>query len=357
VTGSHGLVIGKFYPPHAGHHYLIRTAAAACDRVSVIVMPASHESIPLGRRVEWLREVHADAPHVAVTGIVDDAPIDYADAAIWDQHVALMRRALAGLGAPRVTAIFASEPYCAELARRFGAEAILVDPARRQAPVSATRVRADPPATWQWLEPPVRGGLALRIAVVGAESSGTTTLASGLARHWRDRGGAHALTRWVPEYGRAYTARKLAAEGPAMADLVWRSAEFVHIARTQRGMEEREARLGGPLLVCDTDAFATAVWHERYVGEAPPDLQEIAAASRAALYLLTHHADVPFVADGLRDGEAIRPWMTARFLELLRATGRPHLVLRGDQEARLAQAVAASERLLAEGWKFAPPLG
>ena len=24
----HGLVIGKFYPPHAGHHHLVRMAAA-----------------------------------------------------------------------------------------------------------------------------------------------------------------------------------------------------------------------------------------------------------------------------------------------------------------------------------------
>ena len=36
----HGLVVGKFYPPHAGHHLLIRAAAAACDRVSVVAMEA-----------------------------------------------------------------------------------------------------------------------------------------------------------------------------------------------------------------------------------------------------------------------------------------------------------------------------
>jgi nicotinamide mononucleotide adenylyltransferase len=35
-------VLGKFYPPHAGHHHLIRIAA--CARVTVVVLAV--ESIP-----------------------------------------------------------------------------------------------------------------------------------------------------------------------------------------------------------------------------------------------------------------------------------------------------------------------
>ncbi len=26
--------------------------------------------------------------------------------------------------------------------------------------------------------------------------------------------------------------------------------------------------LGGPILICDTDAFATTLWHEHYLGSA-----------------------------------------------------------------------------------------
>ena len=42
----HGLVIGKFYPPHAGHHLLISTAAACSGRVTVLVLSHEVESIP-----------------------------------------------------------------------------------------------------------------------------------------------------------------------------------------------------------------------------------------------------------------------------------------------------------------------
>jgi HTH-type transcriptional regulator, transcriptional repressor of NAD biosynthesis genes len=74
-----------------------------------------------------------------------------------------------------------------------------------------------------------------------------------------------------------------------------------------------------------------------------------------ALYLITDDRDVPFEPDGLRDGEAIRSWMTGRFLELLRETVRPHILLAGDRESRLRAAIAATRRLVADGWAFAAP--
>jgi len=42
-------------------------------------------------------------------------------------------------------------------------------------PVSGSAVRRDLVAHWEFLSPPVRGGLALRVVVLGAESTGTTS--------------------------------------------------------------------------------------------------------------------------------------------------------------------------------------
>jgi NadR type nicotinamide-nucleotide adenylyltransferase len=274
---EHGLVIGKFYPPHAGHRFLIDAAAATCRRVTVVAMASDVESIPLAARVAWLREAHPDE-HVAVVGIVDNLRVDYADDEIWSGHVALMRAALAEsahAGVP-VTAVFTSEPYGAELARRFDAADVRLDQPRGTVPVSATKVRADPIAHWQAIEPPVRAFLTRRVVVLGAESTGTTTLSLDLAEALRDRGGAHAGTGWVPEYGRALTVVKLAVaralaarEGkpePGIFDLEWNDADFLDVATRQTADEDRAARRGGPVLVCDTDALATTVWQERYVG-------------------------------------------------------------------------------------------
>ncbi len=365
---AHGLVIGKFYPPHSGHHFLIRSAADACARVTVVVMAAGQESIPLGERVEWIAERWSAEPHVVVAGIADDLPVDYESEDAWAGHVALMRQAVrAAPPGPPVDAVFSSEPYGAELARRFDAAPVLLDTGRETFAVSGTKVRADPVAYWAELEAPVRGRLARRVVVVGAESTGTTTLSRDLAAALRDRGGPHALTRWVPEYGRELTvaklavARALAGRGdrvPTVFDLEWSDGDFELVGRRQAEAEHCAACEGGPVLVCDTDPLATTVWQERYRGRATEPVRRLAAASPPrALYLLTSHEDVPFADDGLRDGEHLRPWMTGRFREVLAASGVPWCEPRGDRASRLAGALTAVDALLARGWDLAPPPG
>ncbi|MFF1415027.1 AAA family ATPase [Streptomyces sp. NPDC058289] len=351
---GHGLVLGKFYPPHAGHHHLVRTAQDRCERLTVLVCAASVESVPLADRVAWMREAH---PGAEVVGAVDDIPVDLHDPAVWEAHMAIFRRAVRR----PVDAVFTSEAYGTELARRFGAEEICVDLDRTLFPVSGTAVRADPVGNWEFLGPAVRAALTRRIVVLGAESTGTTTLSRALAEHWRGRGGVWAKTGWVAEYGRQYSEERLAAARSAdpaatWAEVSFTSAEFPLIARRQDAEEERAARLGSPVLFCDTDSFATGIWHERYTGARSAEVERIAAATRRDLYLLTDHADVPFEDDGLRDGEELRPWMTGRFLEELERTGKRFLVVRGDRGARLAAAVAAVDGLLSEGWQFTDPL-
>jgi hypothetical protein len=45
MTATHGLVIGKFYPPHAGHHHLVRVAAAQSARLTDEALRAECERL------------------------------------------------------------------------------------------------------------------------------------------------------------------------------------------------------------------------------------------------------------------------------------------------------------------------
>jgi NadR type nicotinamide-nucleotide adenylyltransferase len=363
----HGLVIGKFYPPHAGHRLLVRTAASVSARVTVIVMASSIESIPLAVRVRWLREIHADDPNVSVAGIVDDVPMDFHDDTIWAAHVALMVEAAHGVTAEPVDCVFSSEHYGDELGRRLGARHVAVDPARQLLPISSTVARTNPSRAWEYLAPCVRADLVRRVVLVGAESTGKTTLASELAQALRQRGGSFASTQWVAEHGRAYTLEKLAisraaaqlqgSAEPGMDSLDWVSDDFVRIARAQNSQEHAAARVGGPVLVCDTDAFATGLWHARYLGNYHPGVDAQALPASGRLYLLTHPDDVPFVQDGLRDGQAVRHWMTDAFVSRLDATGLNWQWLRGrERAARAAAALAATDAFLSTGLGLASPL-
>lgn len=55
----------------------------------------------------------------------------------------------------------------------------------------------------------------------------------------------------------------------------WRTDEFVFIASEQNRLEDRLARECHRLLVCDTDSFATTLWHERYMGFPSPEVEAL----------------------------------------------------------------------------------
>lgn len=358
---GHGLVVGKFYPPHAGHHYLVRTAAEACDKVSVVVAASQVESIPLADRVAWLRDEHADCGNITIIGVLDDAPIDYDSPQAWATHTAVFDAALRHAGQDQVDAVFSSEKYGDELAAHYGAVHVEVDQARLAYPVSGTACRDDLVANWTYLSPAARAGLTTRIVVVGAESTGTTTVSLAVAERFRARGGIWAHTRWIAEYGRERSQQKLdllRATNPTadLDEVTWDGEDFTHIAAIQTEREQDAARDGSPLLVCDTDAFATQVWERRYLGAGSHHAAAIEVPHHD-VYLVTDHTGVPFVQDGLRDGEHIRADMTRWFLDALTATGRSWVLLTGSLAERIDLAVSVADTMLLLRSTFAEPLG
>jgi NadR type nicotinamide-nucleotide adenylyltransferase len=315
-----GVVIGKFYPPHKGHHYLINTARANAEQVTVIVCRRPEEQPSADLRASWLREVH---PDVEVIVVDDIHPAD--DSRAWAEYTIQI------LGyQPDV--VFTSEDYGDAYACYLGCKHVLVDKARQVVPCSGTAVRNNPLACWDFLEPCVRAYYVKRVCVVGAESTGTTTMAQALAEHYQ--------TVWVPEYGRDYWVEKM-----ERGEEKWQTAEFVHIALEQSRREDEAAREANRLLICDTDAFATSIWHRRYIGCASPEVEAIGASRHYDLYLLTD-VDIPFVQDGTRDGEHLRQWMHDVFEAELKAQKKRYTLLSGSHQTRLQKAIELINPLL-----------
>ena len=324
---TRGVIVGKFYPFHNGHKYLIDTALSQVDELTVLVGDNPAYRIDARTRVAWIQDACPQATVLAIPEVPapDDSPG-------WAAHT----RAFLGY-APDV--VFTSEDYGDAYAASLGARHVMVDHARARVPCSGTMIRADPLAHFDYLPAAVRAWFARRVVVVGAESTGTTTLARALAEHYH--------TAWVPEYGRFYWEGKVITHTAGEA-AQWDSGEFVHIARMQAAMEDQLARSANRLLICDTDPFATSLWHRRYLGANAQSMQvrAIADARRYDLYLLTGD-DIPFVQDGTRDGERIRHQMHAWFIEALQGSGRPYALLTGAHAERLQAAIAQVEPLLA----------
>jgi NadR type nicotinamide-nucleotide adenylyltransferase len=321
-----GFVVGKFYPPHRGHKHLIDTARRQCDRLVVLLPHHPSQKIPGELRKAWLEEIHPDCEiHLVPDTLGPDDTQGWAEFTI--DH----------LGGRPPDVVFSSEDYGPRFAACMGCRHVMVDRDRATFPISGTRVRQSPLEWLDYLEPCVRAHFVRRVVLVGAESTGKTTLAELLAKRFD--------TRWVPEFGREFSEKKMGGLDPTGPLPPWDSGEFVHIAAEQQRRENAAARIANMVLFCDTNAFATGLWHERYMGARCGDVDAIGVRDRADLYLLAD-PDFPFVQDGLRDGEHIREWMHGRFVEELSKLKTPVLRLTGPLESRLKQSSDAVESLL-----------
>jgi HTH-type transcriptional regulator, transcriptional repressor of NAD biosynthesis genes len=144
-------VVGRFDPPHLGHSFLIEQAGQRCERLSVYVSSGPRDAAPGRLRAAWLAELH---PEATVVEVVHDLRTDFEDESLWRQWVELFRRHWPFEDGPDM--VFSSDPYVAELARRLGAEPVVVDSDRVTVPISATMVRENPSAHLDQLAPPVR---------------------------------------------------------------------------------------------------------------------------------------------------------------------------------------------------------
>ena len=360
---SYALVIGKFYPPHLGHVGLIERASREADNVVAIVMGSVWETITVADRVEWLTSATTHVPGVQVIGIPDDAPVAYDSEIAWVAHTELMRVALRHRGVHELDAVVSSEPYGAQLAERLGARAVLHDPDRSIVSVSGTAVRENPAATWHLLPEATRLGLAVRVIVVGAESTGTTTLSSSLTSHFRASG--YPSLRAVTEYGREFTyllqeraetaARLVGADVPPVDELVWLPEHFAEIA-VEQTRRENSAALAAPLVIADTDVLATTVWERRYLSEGSrASAPALTSLPRRDLYIVTDHVGVPFEQDGWRDGEHVRAEMTEWMVDAVHTRGYSWMLVRGNESERLKYSIAAIEGLISKRLRFGPP--
>jgi HTH-type transcriptional regulator, transcriptional repressor of NAD biosynthesis genes len=99
-------------------------------------------------------------------------------------------------------------------------------------------------------------------------------------------------------------------------------------------------------VIVDTDAFATSLFHELYVGYRAPELD--AYLRNYDLYLLTS-IDTPFQMDttGLRYDGDTRAFMDTTYHRHAEESGRPWVTLQGPPQERLRAAVDAVSTMLA----------
>lgn len=319
---GHGLILGKFLPPHAGHQYLVRFAQNYVERLTVLVCTLDREPIPGELRYAWMRKLFPEAHVVHITDDVPQEPSEHPD--FW--HI--WRNLVLQAAQEPIDFVFASENYGPRLAAEVGATFVPVDLSRSVVPVSGTAIRTRPLAHWQFLPECVRAYYVKRICIFGPESTGKSTLAKDLAAHFQ--------TVHVPEFARQW----LDPKGG-----VCEASDIPVIARGQAASEAALARQANRVLFCDTDALTTTIWSEVLFGHCPEDVHTAATQSRYDMTLLLD-VDVPWVDDSQRFLPHTRREFFERCRLALEFHHRPYVVISGTWAERFQQACTVVGRQL-----------
>jgi len=173
----------------------------------------------------------------------------------------------------------------------------------------------------------------LVIAIVGAESTGKSTLAAQLTTALRNDGKRVAL---VPEYLREFCERH--ARTPQQAEQAAIAAE-----QTRR---IEAARVDHDVVIADTTALMIAVYSEHVFGDGSLHAQAQADHQRCDLTLLTA-LDLPWQEDGWqRDGPHVRGPVDALVRRSLQQAGTGYSIVMGAGADRLGCALRAVQRTL-----------
>ncbi|MCC3156873.1 AAA family ATPase [Hymenobacter sp. 15J16-1T3B] len=333
-SGRTGLVVGKFAPLHRGHQLLIETAARQVDELHVWVYSEPDPiRMPAPVRAGWLRQIYGTdlgGCRLQVRALTQaEHPQLPPNAAPDLVHREFVRQLLLELGLC-IDVIFSSEAYGAGFAAHLGTEHVLVDQPRQQRPVSGTQLRADVYGQSEWLHPVVQAyfrsaDYLQRVALLGAESTGKSTLTAALGRHFG--------TAWVAEYGRTLWE----AQGGHLA-----FDDLLRIAERHRALEDEALPQARHWLLSDTNAVTTLWYSYAYFGRATEALHALAAECRSRYaHTFVCAPDFPFEQDGTRAPAAQQLLQQHTQLMLLDVLGIPYQLLTGSVADRVAQVAAA----------------
>ncbi len=167
-----------------------------------------------------------------------------------------------------------------------------------------------------------------KIAIVGPESTGKSTLTAQLARHYK--------TLWVPEYARYYCAAL--TEECNLQDEINMFHGQVALEESILAIAEKD------FVFCDTTFITVKIWSDEVFGETPLVVLNALPQYHYDLYLLMD-IDLPWQEDPLRDFPHKREHFMQIWHRELKALNANYVVV-GGLEDRLANCIAQVDRFL-----------
>ena len=302
LEGDHiGVFFGTLAPMHVGHQAEIYKAAALNDGVVVIASGYTGDrgdqmGLPVEKRFRYLREAFSDESDIKVDYINEDNMPQMPDG--WDEWtqtlVATVKRNIVNPDA-KITFYTGEPDYKVELEKRLPQtgqfKVSVVD--RTVLKISATEIRKDPIANWDYINRVFRRHFTKKVTVMGSASTGKSTLVRRLART--------SNSPFSEEYAREYQERSNVSDDELIVK------DYIRLIQGQYDANSREINspANNGLTIFDTDAMVTKVYADMWLDEADraqlqPLFDNTISEEQIDLILVIPPV-TPYVNDGFRN--------------------------------------------------------
>jgi nicotinamide riboside kinase len=199
----------------------------------------------------------------------------------------------------------------------------------------------------------------IKVAVIGPESTGKSTLCELLAQHYN--------TQWCPEFAREYLLThgtdytyddllyiakgQLAMEDEYTQSVVGSSEPGVNSPQDDAELRTPNSELqtpGSNLLFIDTEMYVMKVWCEFVFGNCHRWVLDQIIERKYDLYLLCN-TDLPWIKDELREYPDLktRDQLYYIYKDIMINQSTPWVDISGDHDERLQKAIKAVDQLMA----------
>lgn len=328
-----GFYGGKFLPLHMGHVYSIIQASSMVDELYIVLSHSKKRDQELCNnknmnyisstvRLRWLHQLTKDMDHVNVLEVEDFYSNDDYN---WEEGARDIKAAIG----KRIDFVFSSEPGYSEIFEELYPEAVhvVIDADRGAFLISATQIRKEGAYKhWEFIPEIVRPYFVKKVAILGTESCGKSTLTRNLAKIYN--------TTFVEEYGRKHCELLGGCDGIILEE------DYPYIAYKHKVDEYAAIGRANKVVFIDTEAVVTQFYSELYNNAHQPVLNEIAKLQKYDLCLYLE-PDVKWVNDGLRihGDQGVREQNNERLKELLRENNIQYTTLSGTYQEKLTQSI------------------